>query len=434
MIDLQTLAQVSTGRLLNTVIEGFALAGLTWVFVRFFAGRSAVVRFAIWFSTLLAVASLPLLVRTGAAASWHRPELQFSTSWATYLFFAWAAIAGVLLLRLAASLSQVRALKRRGREILDSSHPELAELVRQQSIRQNVKLLVSDEVRVPAAVGFLRPAVVLPSWALNELSIEELKVIVMHELAHLRRWDDLTNLAQKSLKAIFFFHPAVWWIENRLALEREIACDDTVLEHINANAYGASLISLAEKACAKKSRLRTSLALAQSALGRIRQTSIRLARILDPARSTRKRSWVPAVVATACLGTIVFVATPNAPQMISFGPKALPVSSALATKRVPPQIDLPSHAHVVPAALKISPHHRAPAIIPARAKIRPANRPAVVLAKATVEQRPPQFLLVVQRTQTDASGSLTWSLCVWRVTPGNSGMQQITERIVMSQI
>ena len=435
MTDLQTLAQVSAGRVLNTLVEGFALAGLSWVFVRFVAARSAVVRFVIWFSTLLAIASLPLLVRTEAAASWHKPELQLSAAWATYFFMAWTAIACVLLFRLAASALKVWQMKRHCREIDEASHAELVKIVREQSIRRNVKLLVSDEVRVPAAVGFLQPAVVLPSWTVTELSTEELKVVVLHELAHLRRWDDVTNLAQKILKAIFFFHPAVWWIESRLALEREIACDDAVLEQTDAKLYGESLVSLAEKACGKKSRLQASLALAQNALGRIRQTSIRLAQILDPSRGTGKRNWAPAVVATACLIAIVALVTPNAPQMISFAPKATSASAALSVKpSVAPQNDIASHTHAIPASLKVSPHHHAPAIIPARAKTRHAKKPEVVLAKATVEQPSPQLLLVVQRTQTDASGSFIWSLCVWRVTPGNSGVQQITERIVMSRI
>lgn len=435
MTDFQTLAQVSAGGVLNTLVEGFALAGLSWVFVRFFAGRSAVVRFFIWFSTLLAIASLPLLVRTEAATPWHKPELQLSTAWATYLFVAWTAIAGVLLLRLAASGWKIGRMKLHCRKIDEGSHPELAEIVRQQSIRRNVKLLVSDEVRVPAAVGFLKPAVVLPSWTVKELSTAELKVVVLHELAHLRRWDDVTNLAQKVLKAIFFFHPAVWWIESRLALEREIACDDAVLEQTDAKLYGESLVSLAEKACAKKSRLQASLALAQNALGRIRQTSIRLAQILDPSRSTGKRSWAPAVAATACLTVIVALVTPNAPEMISFTPKPVPASSALAAKlSVPPQIEISSHTPAMPASLKVSAHHHARAIIPASAQTRHAKKPEVVLAKATVEQPSPQFFLVVQRTQTDASGSFIWSLCVWHVTPGNSGVQKITERIVMSRI
>ena len=64
---------------------------------------------------------------------------------------------------------------------------------------------------------------------MQELSTLELNAILLHELAHLRRRDDWTNLIQKIVGALLFFHPAVWWIEKKLALEREMACDDLVL-------------------------------------------------------------------------------------------------------------------------------------------------------------------------------------------------------------
>src|SRR5260370_42459401 len=99
-------------------------------------------------------------------------------------------------------------------------------------------------------------------------------------MAHLRRWDDWSNLTQKIVKAIFFFHPAVWWIERCLALEREMACDDLVVAHTaNPGAYAASLVSLAEKVWAQKVPGGRALHLAQAVLRRGRQTSRLLAQI-----------------------------------------------------------------------------------------------------------------------------------------------------------
>ena len=95
----------------------------------------------------------------------------------------------------------------------------------------------------------------------KELSTAELNSILIHELAHLRRWDDWTNLGQQILKALLFFHPAVWWIESKLALEREMACDDAVLaKTANPRGYAQCLISVAEKSFARRG-----LALAQAA-------------------------------------------------------------------------------------------------------------------------------------------------------------------------
>jgi beta-lactamase regulating signal transducer with metallopeptidase domain len=438
-IDFQTLAQASAGRVLNTIVEGVALAGLSWLVLQLVGGRSAVTRFAVWFSTLLTVVSLPLLVRASSSGSWRTPELELSSAWAKDLFIVWASIASVLLIRLAASLWHVLRLQCECCEIAPPEHPELLEALKQCPMGREVKLLVSDEVQVPTAIGFFRPAVVLPAWALHELSSEELKIIVLHELAHLRRWDDWTNLAQKFLKAVFFFHPAVWWIEGRLALEREMACDDMVLEQTaNPAGYAASLVSIAEKVFAEKTRLRRALALAQGALGQMRQSSLRIAQILDPRRSRSNGGWRPAVAAVAGVVVVAFVATPYAPEIISFQQR--PVSSAgtrMSSGRAlssPALLSNESPVHAIRASAKIPAGRITAPVIRARVNLRHVARPSLVLAKANVEQRPAQMLLVVQSVDFDLSGSLVWRLCIWRVNPGDQGARQIEETIVMHSI
>ena len=96
-----------------------------------------------------------------------------------------------------------------------SLDPVLQETLQRYPMKRSVALCTSEQVRVPTAIGLVKPAVVIPRWVMKELSPAELNQIVLHELAHLRRWDDWTNLAQQLVKAIFFFHPAVWWIEKK---------------------------------------------------------------------------------------------------------------------------------------------------------------------------------------------------------------------------
>ena len=72
---------------------------------------------------------------------------------------------------------------------------------------------------MPSALGLWSPVIALPDWAFAELPASELAVILRHEFAHVRRWDDWTNLIQKIVRAVLFFHPAVWWIESRLSVE-----------------------------------------------------------------------------------------------------------------------------------------------------------------------------------------------------------------------
>src|SRR4029077_12962453 len=105
-----------------------------------------------------------------------------------------------------------------------------------------------------------------PRWAIDDLSPAELKAVVLHELGHLRRRDDWTNLAQQILRAMLFFHPGVGWIDSRLNREREMACDDLVLAGIgNAHSYAECLVSVAEK-----SAVRARMALALAAVSRMR--------------------------------------------------------------------------------------------------------------------------------------------------------------------
>jgi bla regulator protein blaR1 len=447
-VDLQTLSQVLAGRTLNTIVEGVALAGLSWVVLRFNGSRSAVTRFAVWFFTLLAVVSLPVFIRANGSAL-RKPELEISGTWARDLLIVWATIAGVLLLRLARSLCHVRRLGRQCREVELSAYPELAKVMCQHSCHRRVRLLVSEEIRVPTALGFFRPAVVLPAWTLSELSSEELRVVLLHELAHLRRWDDWTNLAQKVLKAIFFFHPAVWWIESRLALEREMACDDLVVEQTaNPQGYAASLVSLAEKAFAGKMRVRKALALAQSALGQVRQTSLRLAKILDPASRQAKHGWRPAVAGVAAVTAVVFIATSYAPEVISFktqpevwagaslsNPPAMLgseiqaklISASLVSGRVPDSQELASKREQATRDAK------PPALTPARTKVRRSNQPKFALAKGEATTKPDQVLLMVQSTEIDAYGSTRWTLCIWRVR-SETGQVSRVEEIVMNSI
>lgn len=457
-LHFQTIAQVVAGHGLNTLLEGMVLAAVCWAALRCFGTRTSMTRFAVWFATLLGIAALPLLSFAGkgwSISGTHVPEVTLSSDWAGGIFLAWAIIALLLLARLGFSLIHVYRLRRKCEELNLSSCPALAEIPG-QSHRRQVRLLVSNDVRIPTALGFFHPAVVIPAWALRDLSSDELKVIVLHELAHLRRWDDWTNLGQKIVKALFFFHPAVWWIDSRLALEREIACDDLVLEQTSsARDYAASLVSIAEKVVGEKKRMARTLALAQGALGRMRQVSARIARILD-GQPRSSRGWRPAMAIVGMLAVATFVAMPYAPELVSFQGSVQPVLSAQSNQ-------LGSVA-VIPASMKWSGtgfqatvrgglhinRHTAirsikrqdvrrpkaadsPLVIPAKATVHPGSRaPKVTMAKAVQQRQPAATLLVFRSTRVDEFGNPMWTLSVWRMTGPNG--QTVQEMIMMNSI
>ena len=106
----------------------------------------------------------------------------------------------------------------RSRSIRRRSIRRLRETLERPIEASQSTLCTSDRVQVPTAIGLVKPASCIPRWVMQELSADELNQILLHELAHLGRWDDWTNLAQKVVKALFFFHPAVWWIEKRVSL------------------------------------------------------------------------------------------------------------------------------------------------------------------------------------------------------------------------
>src|SRR3954469_19102256 len=446
-LDFQSVSQIVASRGLNTFLEGLALAGLSWGGLRVFGTRSSMTRFAVWFSTLLVIAGLPLLSWTTSAllaSGSHIPAVTLSGNCAAALFAAWALIASVLLVRLGLSLRHVSALRRHCRELDINAYPALMEVNERQSRR--VKLLVSDDVRIPTALGFFRPAVVLPSWTLRDLSADELKIILLHELAHLQRWDDWTNLAQKILKALFFFHPAVWWIDNRLALEREIACDDMVLEQsANARTYAASLISVAEKVVAEKMRTGRALALAQSALGRVREVSQRVAQILDKQRTRTSHGWRPALTMIGTLAVITVAGMPYAPELISFESKTQPVLSAasestasLPMKATPVVFKQPISRTQKSVARNAAANTRPPSradVVPAKAIMHKQDRtPKVTMARWSHRRAPTDTFLVWHSSQFDESDSTVWTLTVWRVRSANGEQQMLQETIVMNSL
>lgn len=315
MTQLNQLAQLSAERMLNGMIEGIAIGLFAWILLRIAGRRNSSTRFAVWFSALVAIAALPVLSAVSGSAHPGSSAIRIPGSWALDILFIWAAIAGVLLLRVGVGLVQLRTLRATCTAIDPATlDPLLQATLREfQSVRR-VMLCHSDRLQVPTAIGFFKPLVVIPSWAQHELSSAELNSILIHELAHLRRYDDWTNLAQQILKALLFFHPAVWWIETHLALEREMACDDAVLALTgNPHGYAQCLVSIAEKTF-----LRRGLALAHAIVNRMRQTSLRVSRILDANHSSGTRVWKPALYSVAAAFVVSLVSFSHAPELVAF--------------------------------------------------------------------------------------------------------------------
>ena len=112
-----------------------------------------------------------------------------------------------------------------------------------------VEVAISPSIGSPMALGILRPIIVFPADLVEKLSADKLALILMHELAHVRRWDNLTLLLHRLVSAVLFFHPAVWLCGRMLRREAEQACDDLVVCATGrSEAYARSLAHVAERA------------------------------------------------------------------------------------------------------------------------------------------------------------------------------------------
>src|SRR5204863_9760498 len=86
-----------------------------------------------------------------------------------------------------------------------------------------------DRLDAPAAFGWIRPVVLLPVRALSGLTEDQIEAVIAHELAHIRRLDCFVNLFQIAVETLLFYHPAVWWMSQRVRAERENCCDDEAI-------------------------------------------------------------------------------------------------------------------------------------------------------------------------------------------------------------
>ncbi len=107
-------------------------------------------------------------------------------------------------------------------------------------------MAVCDRVAQPVLVGVVRPLILLPPAALAGWSPEQLEMVLLHELAHVRRWDNLVNLAQRLAESLLFFQPMIWVASGWVRRDREECCDAMVVAHTGQPvAYAEVLVAAA---------------------------------------------------------------------------------------------------------------------------------------------------------------------------------------------
>jgi beta-lactamase regulating signal transducer with metallopeptidase domain len=136
---------------------------------------------------------------------------------------------GVLLLslRTAGGLLLVEKMRRyEMRPVAREVYEKCLAVQRNMGLERVIRYCEGLRLDAPAVLGWVRPVVLLPARALTGLSEEQMEMIIAHELAHIRRLDGFVNLFQIGVETLLFYHPAVWWVSQRIRTEREHCCDD----------------------------------------------------------------------------------------------------------------------------------------------------------------------------------------------------------------
>ncbi len=197
----------------------------------------------------------------------------------------------------------MRRLSRRCEPIVDGSWTALlGRLSAELKLKRSVRLLRSDRRSMPMAWGFFKPRLLLPAEA-SSWPADRRRVVLLHELAHIKRRDPLTQFVTQLACALYWFNPLVWIAARRMVTERERACDDLVL------AAGSPACDYADHVLQIASSLRTSRLIGAAAIAMARPSALegRLLAILDNRRSRRALTRTAAVVLVVAFAAIILL-------------------------------------------------------------------------------------------------------------------------------
>lgn len=165
-----------------------------------------------------------------------------------YAAVAYFVGTGVMLLRLVIGAFSGQQLVARSRPITEARVlRNIGHAVVAMRFSYTPAIAFCDSILVPSVVGILRPTLLLPLAALSGLTPRELELLVMHELAHIRRHDHIANILLRIVEAFTFYHPVSWILSRQLRHERELCCDDAVIAAGgSAECYAEALLRMVE--------------------------------------------------------------------------------------------------------------------------------------------------------------------------------------------
>ncbi len=332
--------------LMGVALKSTAVLGAAWLAAFALRGRSAAARHLVWTAAAAAVLALPLLslalpsvrvpvggaiprlgvlFRTTATASVDAPAPRAAQTaaapaahsgpalpdWRLALMLLWAAGAGAGFAQMLAGFAAMRRMRRAACAFSDPDLPSLAGTL---GIR-GVDVLRAPAGCMPVSFGLLRPAIFMPADA-AEWDRERRRVVLLHELAHVRRGDHATHLLARAALSLCWWNPLAWMAWREFLKERERAADDMVLDAgAAAPEYAGHLLEIART-------MQSSQAVGWAAIAMARRSQLegRLLAILDSKRKRRSpgraSAWVAMLAAVAVAGPLaVLQAQDSAPAL-----------------------------------------------------------------------------------------------------------------------
>ncbi|HEY6615143.1 MAG TPA: M56 family metallopeptidase [Vicinamibacterales bacterium] len=373
--------------LVNWLWQGSAIALAATAIIRPSRRISATTRYQIWWIALFIVLALPAVSFLSPNSSWQpQPASSYSGnvaagveagrvpgsgswelgagSWelsppawtGALVAILWLAIAAVSLSRTALALIALGRVKRAARPFPEACEARLHTWLLLRSLGRPARLVVSDHIHAAAVLGLTSPSIAVAPPTLEALDDLELDQIVVHEWAHVQRRDDLARLAQRIIVAFAGLHPAVWWIDRQLHLERETACDDWAVQATgSARGLAVCLTKLAALPGRPSHSVLVPAALVAS------QLTARVVRLLDRHRnmSTMRTFGPPMLVAPALAALALTVASvelvvtsrgiPDGPAEATSAPTSV-VSSAVTPSVWSPR-ELPTGLRTLPQSV-----------------------------------------------------------------------------------
>lgn len=220
-----------------------------------------------------------------------------------YVSMAYLLLMLFLSIRWMLGYRQTQLIRKNGTHKISAEWRVFVKRVAEQlGIKKDIRIFLSDTVHTPLTIGFFKPMILIPVASINHLTTDQLEAVLLHELAHIKRYDYLVNMLLSIVEITLFFNPFTQLLSKSIRKERENSCDDWVLQFkYKASVYAEALLRIAY--------LQKAPAFAMAASGKKNDLLFRVKRMIDKKedRLSYRKQLLAFVVVTGMLSCIAWL-------------------------------------------------------------------------------------------------------------------------------